>query len=109
MALESTLIQSFAGLSNTKFSELRIVKMKENCSIKNEDEEHTYEEAGAQNTLGVPASFICTQYGNSMKSRTNVFYMNTMRETKKLPNPVFPGYSSSGKQSGTYLRSSVFC
>jgi hypothetical protein len=77
-APESTLIQPFAGLSNIKFSELRIVEMKEHCSIPgNEDEDYPCEGAGARNTLSTPTPFIHIQHGNLVKIRTVVFYMIT--------------------------------
>ena len=68
-ALESTLIQSFAGLSNIKFSELRMVKMKKKCSIIEMRMKNIHmKEPGHENNIRAPVSFIRIQYGNSMKS-----------------------------------------
>lgn len=44
---------------------------------KNEEEEHTYEGAEAQNSLCAPASFMSIHQDNSIKFKTDVLYMNS--------------------------------
>ena len=63
-ALESTLIQSFVGLSNIKFSELGIVKMKENCSAIEMRLNTVPVKELEHETPVAPALFIHTQHGN---------------------------------------------
>ena len=73
-APERILIQRFIGLSNIKFSELRIEKMKENCNIiEMRVKTIPVKETAHETLVPVPAPVIRIQYGNSVKIQTGRF------------------------------------